>query len=580
MSNRNKPKQRPGAELFLKPQYALQRQYEALRAYLVEGVPAAEAAARFGYSTATLYSLCRDLRAGRLGFFVPTKPGPKRAPKSDSPIRARVISLRKRNHSIYDIQNALRADGITVSHVLIAKILRQEGFARLPRRTAVERAVATHGACAEGADVAAVDWERLWESETQAVGLLVFAPMLVDLDFRRWVRRAQCPGSRAIPALQWMLSLLALKLVGAAPFRDVADAFSDPGLALFAGLNVMPTPMAVSSYSHEITPEMIRTVLESYTQAVAKAGLVPGRDFNLDFHRIPRRVPSVMLGSRGGRRRRGERIGPVFLAQDNASQVLCYANARVRSARAAEEILNFVESRRGASGKPPRCLVFDSQLTTYVVLDRLDREGIVFVALRRRGRGLLAQLAGLSDARWRRITLSEVGRRHRVAHYTESRVSLRHVRRPLRQIAVRGLGFEQPTLFVTNDRRLNGDEFVQRYAPRVLIETPVVDDLDFFHRHTLCSTLPIGPDLDVLLTVIASALYRDVARHLPGYETARPQEIFRRFLSTTAEVRVTSEEVVVRMPRPGRPLKGLAEALVSPPTVPWWGGRTLRLETS
>jgi len=42
-----------------------QRRYEALRAYLLEGRPAAEAAARFGYTEATLTSLVRDFRAGR-----------------------------------------------------------------------------------------------------------------------------------------------------------------------------------------------------------------------------------------------------------------------------------------------------------------------------------------------------------------------------------------------------------------------------------------------------------------------------------------------------------------------------------
>jgi transposase len=581
MSNRNRPKHRPGAELFLKPHCAPQRQYEALRAYLVEGVPAAEAAARFGYSTATLYSLCRDLRAGRLQFFTPTKPGPKRAPKRDTATRTRVVSLRKLNYSIYDIQNALQADGITVSHVLIAKILRAEGFARLPRRASLERGEATHAGSHETPDVRTVDWERFREFDTRAAGLLVFVPGLVALGVHRWLRKGRFPGSQAIPALQWVLSLLALRLIGADEFSNVGEASFDPGFALFGGLNVMPTPMAISSYSHEITPEMIRSVLESYTHAVTRAGLLPGREFNLDFHRVPRRGPSSVLERRGGRRRgRRERIGPVFLVQDNDSQVLCYANARVRSARAAEEILSFVEFRRRSCGTAPPRLVFDSQLTTYVVLDRLDREGIVFVALRRRGQGLLAQLRGLSDARWKRITLTSVSRRDRVALYTESKISLRHVRRPLRQVAVRGLGFERPALFITNDLRLSGDEFVQRHAPRVLVESSVVDDIAFFHRQTLGSALPVGADFDIVLTLVASALYRDVAKHLPGYETARPEEIYRRFLSRTAQVSVTPKEVVVRMPRSGPPLRPLAEALTPAPAVPWWGGRSLRVEAS
>ena len=68
---------RPGAEYFLEPSTPAQRRYEALRAYFVEEAPAAEVAARFGYSTATLHQLAAELRAGRTDFFRSSKPGPK-----------------------------------------------------------------------------------------------------------------------------------------------------------------------------------------------------------------------------------------------------------------------------------------------------------------------------------------------------------------------------------------------------------------------------------------------------------------------------------------------------------------------
>ena len=68
---------RKGAEFFVRPAVPAQRRYEALRAYLVDEVPAAEVAARFGYSTATLHQLAAELRAGRSEFFKDSKPGPK-----------------------------------------------------------------------------------------------------------------------------------------------------------------------------------------------------------------------------------------------------------------------------------------------------------------------------------------------------------------------------------------------------------------------------------------------------------------------------------------------------------------------
>jgi len=85
---------RPGAEFFAEPGTADQRRYEALRAYLLEGATAAEAASRFGYTAASVRSMARDFRAGRRDFFTGTKPGPKSAPAKDA-ARARIIELRR-----------------------------------------------------------------------------------------------------------------------------------------------------------------------------------------------------------------------------------------------------------------------------------------------------------------------------------------------------------------------------------------------------------------------------------------------------------------------------------------------------
>jgi transposase len=583
MSNEDKPKQRPGAELLLAPGCALQRQYEALRAHLVEGVPAAQAAARFGYSTATLYSLCRDLRAGRLDFFRSTKPGPKRAPKRDS-VRERVIRLRKLNLSIYDIQATLQAEGITVSHVLIGKILRQEGFARLPRRPDAERVLARRPDVAEVADVRALDWDRFRRFETQAGGLFLLVPALVDWSLDQWVRKARLPGSQAIPPLQFVLSLLALKLVGADGLGHVADVRADHGFALFAGLNIMPKATVISTHSHRITPEMTLSLLDCHARAMRQAGLAPGESFNLGVLRIPHQGHDAGLALHHARARsRRGRSELVFLCQDDASRVLCYARALrppMDKRRAAEGILDFVEFWRRIRGIPPPHLVFDSRLTTYVILDRLDREGVLFVTLRRRGAVLTRQLEALPPEAWKRITLSDVSKRYRTAHYAESRVSLRHLRRPLRQIAVRGLGHERPVLFLTNDSQPTAAELVARHTRRMLIEDGISESIDFFHRDALSSGVAIRADLDAVLAAVAGALYRLVAGHVGGMETAEPRVVFQRLLDTSAQVSVTPEDVVVRMPRPGRPLMRLVGAFTPAPVVPWWGGRTLRLETS
>ncbi|MHC4592958.1 MAG: helix-turn-helix domain-containing protein [Planctomycetota bacterium] len=580
MSKRDNTHHRPGAEFFLCPATARQRQYEALRAYLRDGLSAQEAAARFDYSPQTLYSLCRELRAGRLVFFAPGRPGPKSAPKRDV-ARDRVVALRKRNYSIYDIQQALAIEGVSLSHVAIHQVLREEGFARLPRRRHDERPAVARPEEAEVADIRQLDWRTFAQVETRAGALFVLLPTIVAWGLDRWVKRAGCPGSQMIPALQSILSLLALKLVGKDRISHVMDACFDPGFALFAGLNALPKTTALSTYSYRVTREMTASLLHSYVQQLIRAGLLPGQSFNLDFHAIPYRGndPLPLEKHYVSQRSRRERSVLVFLVQDGESRVLCYANATVRKDQAAEEILNFVEFWQETRGCLPPHLVFDSRLTTYPVLDRLDKQGILFITLRRRGAAILRTLDALPKSAWRRLMLHGVSRQFRHAQIVESTVHLRGVHRPLRQIAARGLGRDEPTLFLTNDPDLNAADVVERYAHRMLIENCLSENVDFFHLDALSSSIALQVDLDVMLTLIANGLYRDLARRLERFEAAKPKQIFRRFLNTPARISVTERQVRVRLSRRAHhPILLASGALDATPAIPWWAGRRLHLE--
>ncbi|MCK4548413.1 MAG: hypothetical protein KAW17_13335 [Candidatus Eisenbacteria sp.] len=579
MSKGNSTQHRRGAGYFLDPQIPAQRQYEAVRAYLIEGLSAQEAAQRFGYSIATLYSLCREFRAGRLAWFESSKPGPKKAPKRDA-AHPRVVELRKQNYSVYDIQQILRTEDMSVSHVLIHQILREEGFAKLPRRCDRERPSLVRPDQAEVADVREIDWRAFASFETEGTALFVLLPALLDWGVDRWVRGAGLPGSKMIPALQSLLSLLALKLVGKERMSHVMDVCFDQGFALFAGLNVLPKTTALSTYSYRVTREMTVSLLESYVRTLRAGTLLPGQSFNLDFHAIPHRGQQAVLDKHYvSSRSRRERSVLAFLVQDGDSRALCYANATVTKDLAAEEIMNFVDFWQDIAGTLPPHLVFDSQLTTYPVLDRLDKRGILFITLRRRGPAILRRLRGLPKARWKTMKLTGVSRRYQRPSYVESAVSLRPIANPLRQIAVRGLGHEEPTLFLTNDPDIKPVELVERYAHRMLIENGIAENVGFFHMDALCSAIPIQVDLDLMLTLIANALYRNLARRLTGFEAAQPKQIFRRFLNTPARVTVSDSEVRIRIRRCAHhPLLLTSGALDAQPTIPWWQGRRLRLE--
>ena len=64
----------PGDQnFFLSPQFPMQRQYEALRAYLVDEEPSADVARRFGYSPGAFRVLCLSVppRPSKTRFLLP-----------------------------------------------------------------------------------------------------------------------------------------------------------------------------------------------------------------------------------------------------------------------------------------------------------------------------------------------------------------------------------------------------------------------------------------------------------------------------------------------------------------------------
>src|SRR6266540_2605017 len=145
------------AHLFLKPSNATHRQYEALRAYYVDKLPSAEAARRFGYTPGSFRVLCHEFRQNpRRPFFLATTKSPQVVPQKER-IRETVVALRKENLSIYDISRALGQEGQTLSAPAVAAILKQEGFARLPRRRDEERPPGIRPEIAAVAEVKALD---------------------------------------------------------------------------------------------------------------------------------------------------------------------------------------------------------------------------------------------------------------------------------------------------------------------------------------------------------------------------------------------------------------------------------------
>ena len=568
------------AQRFLQPCNATQRQYEALRAYCVEGLPAAQVAARFGYTTASFRALLHQFRRDpeRPFFLTPAK-GPHAPPKKDQH-RAQVVALRKQNLSIYDISRVLHQAGQPLSPAAVAQILQEEGFAKLPRRADDERPPGTRPTIADVADVQQLDLQPR-TLHTKFGGLFLFLPWLAQLPFDRLVRQAGFPGSVMIPAPHALRSLLALKLFGNARHSHVMSYVLDEGLALFAGLNVIPKRSFLTEYSCRLEPACSPDLLRRWFDALSHAGLPRGRSFDLDFHTIPFHGDDALVEKHYISKRSRQQKGVLaFLAHDADTRVFCYAQADLRKDEQADAILQFVTFWKQRTGRVPEELLFDSKLTTYANLNRLNQQDVGFITLRRRSPALRRTVANTPASAWRRVELTGVSRLYKTPRLLDQQVTLRDYDGPLRQLIVTDLGHEEPTILLTNQLRRSATTLIQRYAQRMLVENAIADGIDFFHLDALSSAVALKINCDLLLTLLASSLYRLLGLRLgDGYEVAKARHLFRDFVDATATIRLTKTEIIVRFQkRAHNPLLLAAVFQQTDVPVPWLGRKHLRLE--
>jgi len=567
------------SRVFLEPTNATHRQYEALRAFFVDGLPSAEAARRFGYTPGSFRVLVHQFRQNpRRDFFLTPAKRPHAAPKAD-PLRDRVIALRKQNLSIYNISRNLAHQGDSLSPVAVAHILKEEGFARLPRRADDERPLGSRPTTADVADVRQLDLSPA-SFRTKFGGLFLFLPVLASIPLDRILQDAGFPGSQMIPAGCAMRSLLALKLFGTARHGHVMSSVLDQGLALFAGLNVIPKRSYLTEYSCRIAPACYPELMRRWFDAVNRLGLPRGRSFDLDFHTIPFHGEDALIEkhyiSKRSRRQKGILA---FLVQDAATRVFCYANGELRKDDQNDQILHFARFWKERTGRYPEELIFDSKLTTYAKLNELNRLGIHFITLRRRAKSLMREIDQTPTAAWRRIELKGVSRQYTHPRILDRRITLTDYDGPLRQVTVADLGHEEPTILLTNQLTPTAARLIEPYARRMIIENSIEDGIDFFHMDALSSAVAMKVDCDLQLTLMASSLYRLLAGRIGrGYEQAKSRHRFRDFVDATAQVTVGESDIVVRyQKRAHNPLLVAAGFDRAETVIPWLGGKRMQL---
>ena len=537
------------ATYFQHPKAEWQRRYEALRASFVDRISAEAIAARFGYTRGYVYLLRHRFSTGKLDFAEPLPEGKKARHRVPGEVREKTCKARRANLSAGEIAQVLSDEGVEISVRTVERVLAEEGFPKLPRRAHLRMGITVKGATvparSQAVVVSSLDGQRF---DSDCAGAFLFAPFLAQLGLDEVVKEAGLPGTKAIPALSYLSSFLALKLLGTERYAHLGEHGFDPGLGLFAGLNSLPKCTAMSTYAYGLDSVHIERLQAAFVRHASKLGLYDGGIVNLDFHTVPHfGEESVLEEHWAGARNKTMKGALTVIAQDAESKLMLYTNADIKKAEADDQVLDFLAYWRKVRRGVDPTLIFDSKFTTYPKLSALNAEGVKFITLRKRGPKMLDSIEKLEG--WRRIHVPHAKRKFPNPCVHVSTISLNGYDGDLRQIIMRGNGHEKPAFMITNDFDTEVPLLVGNYARRWRVENGIAEAVKFFHLNAISSPILLKVHFDVTLTMIADTLYTMLARRLRGFEDCDASKLYRHFVHGKASVSVAGGKVTVAFPR-------------------------------
>jgi transposase len=545
---------------FTHPESAGQKQYEALRAFYVDRLPANVVAERFGYTVASFNALRHKFKTRELTFQFTEQPGPHGS-RIAKEVQQRIFEIRRtHNLSNYRIAEILAIEGHEVNPRTISRLLKAAGFPPVPRRAKLDIGETVKGAMVPP-EARVLNNEILEElTATCSVGgIFLFMPLIEQLRLPQVVEKASLPGSKQIPSLQYFLSFLALKLIGKERLSQINDLSFDKGMGLFAGLNVLPKCTAASDYSYRLDVNSLDRLLQGFVRQMNRRHVYRSKTINLDFHSIPHWGEQSVLDTHWVPTR-GKRLKSALtlFAQDCQSGQFQYAQADILRSEASDQILNFISFWKKIHGELDSTLVFDSKLTSYENLNAINQMGIQFITLRRRGKKLTAAVQQIPANRWKKVHLDIPKRKYKTPLLFESMVTLDGYDGQIRQIV---------------------NSIVLRYAQRWRIENGIAEAVKFFSLNALSSSMLIKVHFDILMTMIAHALYHFISQKLRGFEDCRAATIFRQFINMKADIVIRGDVIRVKFPRRSHnPIIKTALLDKKATRISWLGNKRLQFE--
>jgi len=498
-------------------------------------------------------------------------------------VQDKVLTLRKQKLSSPDIQQWLEKDKINISARTIERILKDAGFGKLKRRTNKELGKTVKNKIianrAENLDFTELD---PFNVDCPTVGVFFFIPYILESGILDIVKQCHLPESTIIGFTQACLSMLLLKLIGGKRLSHIGAYDQEPGLGIFAGLNLLPKPAYMCSYSCRCSETQL-TDLQNKLLYLFKKNYPDfyGSDFiNLDFHSIPHygdesEMEKVWCGSKGKAMKGADTV----FACDGQSNAVLYTRADILRNEESREIKKFVNYWKSISGSVEETLVFDCKFTNYKILDELENDNnIKFVTLRKRNAALVKKTLELPQKAWKKVYVPIPKRKYKNVSVHESEVTLKGCENSFRQIAIKDHGRSKPTFILTNNKDLPLKDVLQVYAKRWRVENKLSEMVAFFNLNALSSSIMVRIHFDILWTMIADTLYHRMALDLRRFENNISPTLFKKFIDMPGKVVYDGEKFSVKIrKRAHTPVLKEVEKLKTPFKVPWLDGKLVEI---
>ena len=224
-----------------------------------------------------------------------------------------------------------------------------------------------------------------------------------------------------------------------------------------------------------------------------------------------------------------------------------YGNTDILQKDESAVILEFLDFYRegNPATDPLRYLVFDSRFTNYENLNKLNRSGVQFITIRRRGQKMIEQIEQLPAVGWKNVKVECGGNKQRTLRVYDDMVVLKGYDGKIRQIIITGHGKIKPAILITNDLDLPIETIIRKYSRRWIVEKTISGQIEFFHLNLVSSSMVIKVDFDLTMSILAHNLYRLLAMELERFENFSVQRLYEKFVFNGADIKI--EKQVIRV---------------------------------